>query len=338
MDKNFDVYGLGNALDDMEFEVSPEFLEKMGIKKGLMTLVDGERQEEILKSLDLKDAKRCCGGSAANTIIAVSQFGGKSSYSFRVGNDESGLFYYNNLLESGVKTNFEREGRPVGTTGKCLVFVTPDADRTMNTFLGISSEFSKTDVDVESIKASKWVYVEGYLVSTEKGKDAAKESKRVAEENGVRVALTFSDPFMVSTFKSGFEEIIGKGIDLLFCNEHEAMAFTGEDNVKEAAEQLKKVTKSMAITLGEKGALLYDYDASKFINVEAPQVKAVDSNGAGDLFAGAFLYGINHGMSFKEAGSLACSAASKLVTQFGARLSNEQPKSLLVDFGNELSQ
>ena len=280
MDKNFDVYGLGNALVDMEFEVSPEFLEKMGIKKGLMTLVDGERQEEILKSLNLKDAKRCCGGSAANTIIAVSQFGGKSSYSFRVGNDESGLFYYNNLLESGVKTNIQGEVRPVGTTGKCLVFVTPDADRTMNTFLGISSEFSKTDVDVESIKASKWVYVEGYLVSTDKGKDAAIESKRVAEENGVRVALTFSDPFMVSTFKSGFEDIIGNGIDLLFCNEHEAMAFTGEDNVEKAAEKLKKITKSMAITLGERGALLYDHDASKFINVGAPRVKAVDSNGA----------------------------------------------------------
>ena len=120
MEKSFDVYGLGNALVDMEFQVSPEFLGQMGIKKGLMTLVDGERQEEVLKQLDLSKSKRCCGGSAANTIIAVSQFGGKSSYSFRVANDESGLFYFNNLLDSGVSTNLKSEDRPEGTTGKCL--------------------------------------------------------------------------------------------------------------------------------------------------------------------------------------------------------------------------
>ena len=332
MEKSFDVYGLGNALVDMEFEVSPEFLDQMGIKKGLMTLVDGERQEEVLKKLDLSKSKRCCGGSAANTIIAVSQFGGKSSYSFRVANDESGLFYYNNLLESGVKTNLKSEDRPEGTTGKCLVFVTPDADRTMNTFLGISSEFSKNDVDKEAIASSKWLYVEGYLVSSEKGKDAAIESKRYAEENNIKVALTFSDPFMVTTFKEGFLDIIGKGVDLLFCNEFEAMSFSGEDTVEKAAEKLKKYTKSMAITLGDKGALIYDHEASEFIRVEAPRVKAVDSNGAGDLFAGTFLYGINNGLSFKESGELACQAASQLVTQFGARLQNEQPKLLLKEY------
>ena len=332
MGKSFDVYGLGNALVDMEFEVSPEFLKQMEIKKGLMTLVDGERQEVILKELDLAKAKRCCGGSAANTIIGVSQFGGKSFYSFRVANDEAGLFYYNNLLGSGVETSVKIDDRPEGVTGKCLVFVTPDADRTMNTFLGITTDFSKDDLDKEAILQSQWVYIEGYLVSSEKGKEAAIETKRYAEENNVKVALTFSDPFMVSTFKQGFLDIIGKSVDLLFCNEHEALSFTGEDTVEKAAEKMKKYTKSMAITLGERGALIYDDEASEFIRVEAPRVKAVDSNGAGDLFAGTFLYGINNGLSFKQSGELACKAASQLVTQFGARLQNEQPKLVLKEY------
>lgn len=326
--KKFNVYGIGNALVDMEIEVNPEFLKKMNIEKGLMTLVDKNRQDELLASVDGSQHKRTCGGSAANTVIAVSQFGGRSFYSCKVANDETGDFYFSDLLESGVQTNLHGE-RQSGVTGKCMVFITPDADRTMNTYLGITETFSVSELVEDEIKDSEYLYMEGYLVTSPTGKNAALEAKKIAQKNNVKTALTLSDPGVVSYFKEGFQEMIGDGVDLLFCNETEALSYTGKEKLEDAYNDLKKIAKTFAVTLGPKGAFVWD--GEKEIIIVTSKVEAVDSNGAGDLFAGAFLYALTHNHSFEEAGKLACMSASKLVTQFGARLKKDQARQIYKD-------
>ncbi len=323
MTKKYDVYGLGNALVDMEFEVDTDYLKKSSIEKGLMTLVDENRQNELIDHLHGIHHKRSCGGSAANTVIAVSQFGGKSFYSCKVAKDETGIFYFKDLKAHGVDTNLHADRLPDGTTGKCIVLITPDADRTMNTYLGITSEFSSQEVIFENIVDSKWLYMEGYLVASPTGKMACIEARQYAEENHIKTALTFSDVNMVNFFRSGLVEMLGpKGVDLLFCNEAEALAFAEKKSIDEALEVLKKFAKTFAITLGPKGALVFD--GKKEIHIVTMPVEAIDTNGAGDLFAGSFLYGINHGLSYADSAKLGCLASSTLVTQFGARLKNEQ--------------
>lgn len=327
--KKYHVYGIGNALVDMEFEVTPDFLNKNGVEKGLMTLVDHDRQAGLIEILngDGIRHRRSCGGSAANTVIGVTQLGGRAFYSCKVARDETGDFYANDLVENGVVTNLHGE-REKGVTGTCLVFVTPDADRTMNTFLGITSDFSARELVEVELANSEYLYIEGYLVTSPSAREAAKRAKSFAEQNGVKTALTFSDPGIVTHFRDGFLEILGdSGVDLLFCNESEARGFTGRSDVESAAEILRQHAKAFAITLGPKGAYLFD--GHQEIHIITGKVNAVDTNGAGDLFAGSFLYGLTHGLSYGMSGRLACSVASRLVTQFGARLKREQAREVL---------
>ncbi len=323
MAPQYDVYAIGNALVDMEFEVHDSFFKDHSIDKGLMTLVDEDRQNSLMSALHTKIKNRQCGGSAANTIIAVSQFGAKGFYSCKVSSDELGDFYFKDLVDAGVDTNLQSQKRQDGITGKCLVMITPDAERTMNTFLGITQTLSKEEVAADAIKKSSYVYMEGYLVTSPTGKAAAIHAREVAELNNVKTALTFSDVNMVKFFKDGLVEMMGpKGVDLLFCNEAEALAYTETAAINDAREALKKIAKNFVITLGENGAIIWD--GTTFIDIEPYQVKAVDSNGAGDMYAGAFLYGITQGQTLAGAGKLASMAASKVVSQFGPRLRPDQ--------------
>ncbi len=324
--KKYHVYGVGNALVDMEFEVEDAFFEANGIDKGVMTLVDEARQHELIGHLDAFDGKKASGGSAANTVIAVSYFGGKAFYSCKVANDELGDFYVHDLTAAGVDSNVG-DGRKDGITGKCLVMVTPDAERTMNTFLGITETFSVDELHQDAIVNSEYLYIEGYLVTSNTGRHAAIESRKIAEEHGVKTALTFSDPAMVQFFKDGLKDMIGDGVDLLFCNESEALSWAETDDLNQAIESLKQVARSFAVTRGSKGALLFD--GKHQIEISPHEVDAVDSNGAGDMFAGAFLYGITHGHSFFEAGNIASLASAKVVSQFGPRLAADAHKDIL---------
>jgi len=327
MMKKYDVTGIGNALVDIEFEVSDAFLDKYGIEKGLMTLVDEDRQGELMSAINTKTSKLQCGGSAANSIIAVSQFGGKSYYCCKVANDELGKFFTDDLRESGVNHNLDPFNLAEGITGKCLVMVTADAERTMNTFLGITEKFSTSQLNEEAIKASKYLYIEGYLITSPDAREAMLAAKRIAEANDVKVALTFSDPAMVKYFGAGFNEVIGSGVDMLFANEEEAMLYTGKDNLSEASEAMKKLAKHFVITQGNNGALIYDGET--FIDIAPYPTVAVDTNGAGDMFAGAFMYGITNGHSYASSGKLASMASSKIVSQFGPRLTWEEAREVL---------
>jgi sugar/nucleoside kinase (ribokinase family) len=325
--KKYDVTGIGNALVDIEFKVKDQFFIENEVEKGLMTLVDEVRQNSLMQVINTKEAKKQCGGSAANTVIAVSQFGGKSFYSCKVANDELGHFFINDMKESGVDHNLDPQRLHDGITGKCLVMVTEDAERTMNTFLGITQTYGVADVNESAIKDSKYLYIEGYLVTSENGKEAMRFAKKTAEENGVKVALTFSDPAMVKYFKSGFDDVIGHSVDLLFANEEEALLYSGKSNLMEAREELKKVAKHFIITKGKNGAMIFDGDT--FIDIEPYQTVAIDSNGAGDMFSGAFMYGITNGHSYASSGKLASMASSKIVSQFGPRLKWHEAKEIL---------
>lgn len=330
MTKKYDVYGIGNALVDIVTEVEDNFFFENGIEKGFMTLVDEERQHQLVQAIHLPGSNLQCGGSAANTIIGLSQFGAKGFYSCKVARDEMGKFYLKDLAGNNVSTNLTYESAAEGITGKCLVMTSPDTERTMNTFLGITASFSVDEINEEAIKDSSYIYIEGYLVTSENGVEAMKHAKKIAEENGVKTSLTFSDPSMVKYFKPQMEEVVGNGVDLLFCNEEEAMLFTDTNNVSEASEKLKKIAKKFAITQGSEGALLFD--GEKFIDIAPFPTKAIDANGAGDMFAGAFLYGITHDFNFGAAGNFASLAAARVVANLGPRLNLDQAKEVLEDF------
>ncbi len=325
----YDVYGIGNAIVDIITEVDHDFFAKNEVEKGVMTLVDEKRQLHLMKAIDMKRSKMSGGGSAGNTVVALNQFGGKSFYSCLVANDELGEFFLKDLKRNGVDTNLTHDQCPDGHSGRCLVMTSPDAERTMNTFLGVSSFLSPEQLDAEAIKNSTYVYLEGYLVASPKGLEALKEAKKIAERNKVSVALTFSDPSMVKYFSTQMQEIVGASVDLLFCNEEEAMIYTETDSINQAREKLKEIAKRFAITLGANGALIYDGDT--FIQIEPYKVRAIDTNGAGDMFSGAFMYAITHGHSYAEAGKLASLASSRVVSQFGPRLQPDQVKAILGD-------
>src|SRR6478609_6007188 len=320
--KKYDVYGIGNAIVDIVTEVENDFFAVNEVEKGVMTLVDEKRQIHLMKVIDMKKSKMTGGGSAGNTVTAINQFGGKSYYSCLVAHDALGKFFLEDLKRNAIDTNITYDKCPEGHSGRCLVMTSPDAQRTMNTFLGVSSFLSPEHLDESAIKDSTYLYLEGYLVASPKGLEAMKAAKKIAEANKVSVALTFSDPSMVKYFSAQMKEVVGASVDLLFCNEEEAMIFTGAENLHEARTRLREVAKRFVITQGENGATIFDGDT--YISIEPYKVKAVDTNGAGDMFAGAFMYGITHGHSYADAGKLASLASSKVVVQWGPRLETEQ--------------
>ena len=326
----YDIYGIGNALVDKEFEVTDAFLQAEGIEKGMMALIEEEQQVNLLAHLKetfgLK--KRAGGGSAANTIVAASQFGSKTFYACKVADDETGEFYMTDLKAAGVKTRLDEiKCAKDGSTGKCMVMVTPDAERTMNTFLGITADFCEEELHLDDLKESQYLYIEGYLVTSDVSRAAAIKARQVAKDNGVKVAMTFSDPAMVTYFKDNMVEMIGEHIDILFGNEEECMTFTGKDNMDDAIAELQKIADKLVITLGSKGAMVVNGD--DIITVAANKVEAVDTNGAGDMFAGAFMYGVTQGWDDEKSAKLANASAAEIVSVFGARLDKSTHVKLL---------
>ena len=317
--KRYDVYGLGSALVDTEIEVTDADLNALGIEKGVMTYVDENRQSQLINHLNkhLTLSKRVCGGSAANTIIALSQFGGKGCMACKVADDDNGRFYRQDLIHHGVYYSGS-EHLESGITGKCLVMITPDAERTMNSFLGIAAQLSPQDIDIAAIAESEYIYIEGYLVTSDSGRAAAIKARQTAHRCDTKVAISLSDPGIVTHFKDGLNEIIDGSVDLLFCNKQEALSWCGTDNLTTAIKTMQHTAKQFVITLGADGAVVFDGDQDYQVN--AQPVTAVDTNGAGDMFAGAYLYAISDGQSPVAAAQLANRAASAVISTYGPRL------------------
>ncbi len=325
--KKYHVYGLGNALVDFDYEAEVTDLTQLNIDKGVMTLIDEHRHHQLIAALQEHKHIKACGGSAANTMIAIMQLGGKGFYSCKVAADKSGDFYLQDLQNHGLHTNLTHQNRQQGHTGKCIVLVTPDADRTMNTYLGITASFSTDELVEEAIKDSQYIYIEGYLVASPTGCIAAKTAREIAEHYGTKTSITLSDPNMTEYFGDGLRNIIGNGVDLLFCNEDEAKLFSQTKNLTDAYQYLKTMAKTLVITRGSQGSLIFD--GSNTIEIKPYPVKAIDTVGAGDMYAGAFLYGLTHGYSYAEAGDIASCASAKVVAKFGPRLNKDEVALLL---------
>ena len=327
----FDLYGLGNALVDTEYHISDELLVGLGVEKGMMTLIDDAQLvvlEEQLRSRG-KLKKQASGGSAANSLIAAANFGAKVFYSCKVADDELGVFYHQDLVDSGVATNLDQIREP-GTTGRCLVMVTDDAERTMNTFLGITGDLGPHEIDETALKASSMLYIEGYLASSDKAREAAIRAHQIAKDAGIQVALTFSDPAMVTYFKDQVSEMVGDGVDLLFCNEQEAMTWTDEESIESALTALSNTATQWVCTRGKDGATVFD--GAKRIDIPGRVVTPVDTNGAGDMFAGAFLYGLSNDWGFEKSARFGVHTSGYLITQYGPRVALTNHAILLEEF------
>lgn len=323
--QQYDVYGIGNALVDTEYEVDDHFLKQTMLPKGHMTLIEEDDRRRLIHLLETEHehmvVKRAGGGSAANTMVIVAQLGGTSFYSCKVAADEIGDFFVSDLNTAGVKTNLS-EDRTQGVTGQCISMITPDAERTMTTFLGITNSLSSKELNPDALRASGRLYIEGYLVSSPTGFQAALEAQSIAIEAGVPVSLTLSDPAMVENFTGQFEQLLGQGVDLLFCNEDEAKLLTGADSAEGCSASLKDTVRQFVITRGKDGSLAFN--GSDFFEAPCVPTTAVDTTGAGDIFAGAFMYSLANGGDFSTANVLANKSASVLVSAFGARLTQEE--------------
>jgi sugar/nucleoside kinase (ribokinase family) len=317
MPRSFDVYGVGHALVDIQYSIAAERLGELGIRKGVMTLIDEPQQARLLQALKEADpVARASGGSAANTVIGVAGFGGRAYYTCLLGSDEWGDFYHRDLEQAGVRSNPDR--RAPGPTGKCVVLITPDADRTLNTFLGVSSQLAPEHLEDPLIQDSAFLYVEGYLVSSDNGFATCRRAQELARRAGTRVSLTLSDPAMVEHFRARFEELVAGGVDLLFCNEDEARAFTGATDRRAAASRLAGRVGAGCVTCGAEGALVFE--KGRCTQVPGFEARAVDTTGAGDLFAGGVLFGLARGHALERAARLGNCAAAQVVAYYGPRL------------------
>ena len=315
---HYDLYAIGNALVDSEYEVSDAQLKSMGVDKRHMTLIDTPRRAQLLEHVKALTPRQTGGGSAGNTVVALAQLGGKAFYSCKVAHDALGDFYVKDLQARGVDTNLNHTRASEGQTGSCLVLVTPDAERSMCTFLGVSAELDDAARHPKDIEKSKIYYMEGYLAASPTGLAAALKGRQIAREAGVALALTLSDVSMIQFCKAGLDAMLGDGVDYLFCNQEEAQVWCGSQDLNVVKETLKKLAKMVCLTRGPDGSEIIT--AQNSWHVPAEKVQAIDTNGAGDMFAGAFLYAITRGYSPEQAANLGNHAAAAVVSQHGNRL------------------
>jgi sugar/nucleoside kinase (ribokinase family) len=332
---NYDLYAIGNALVDSEYQISDSQLQAMGVEKRRMTLIDAQRRAELQRHLQHTAPRRTGGGSAGNTVVALSQLGGRAFYSCRVADDELGAFYTQDLLANGVDTNLTQGPGAPGVTGSCMVLVTPDAERSMSTFLGATSELDVAALHEQAINQSKIYYMEGYLAASPTGLQAALKGRQIAEANGVALATTLSDVSMIQFCREGLAAIIGQRLDYLFCNEEEAQAWCGTQDLQAIYAQIAQLAGTVCLTRGPLGCVVLE--GGRQTSVPAVAVTPLDTNGAGDMFAGAFLYAVTHGHTYAEAALLANQAAGRIVVQHGSRLTQDKMNAVKAHFEQGLT-
>ncbi|MBI5622717.1 MAG: adenosine kinase [Elusimicrobia bacterium] len=325
MTATVDVYGIGNALIDVQMSVEDGVLERIAaapppggpekIRKGNMHLVTPSFQCDLLGMLQGRDRATVSGGSACNTMIGVAQLGCRAAYCGKVGADSFGTFYGSDLRAAGVSYAV-----PPGKqgTGTCVVLVTPDAQRTMFTDLGISIELTPADLDLDAIAGSKWVYIEGYLWDAAGPKAASELAMERAKKKGAKVAYSFSDSFCVRRALADFRRFTKEYVDLVFCNEDEACAFADRPDAESALKEIRSCGAGVALTRGARGSLLH-LDGERH-DIPCVPAKPVDTTGAGDLYAAGVLAGLSKGLPPRKAGELGSSMAAKVIAVRGARI------------------
>ena len=314
-DALYDVVGIGNALVDVIAHAPDTFVDDNDLVKGSMSLVDTHRAVQLYQALG--SAVEMSGGSAANTMCGVASFGGRAAYIGKVTNDDLGQVFGHDLLAVGVHFR-PGEDRNDVPTGRCIIVVTPDAERTMNTFLGASSLLGVDDVDEAAVASARMLYMEGYLFDRDEAKSAFRHAAGVAHESGGMVSLTLSDSFCVDRHRDDFRRLVSDEVDLLFGNAAELISLYETDTFDEAIIELRRNCEFAAITTGADGSIIVTGD--EVIRVPAhPVRRVVDTTGAGDLYASGFMYGLTTGRSLAESGGLGSIAASEVISHVGPR-------------------
>ncbi len=329
---NYDLVGIGNALVDIEIQVDDAFIEEISVTKGGMTLSSASDQEKVLNALQSKPRKLSSGGSAANTIHGASVLGAKSYYLGRVANDDNGKHYTEDMRS--CKVGFNGPGSDDEATGTCVILITPDAERTMLTNLGVSSMLHPDNVDETIIRNAKAVYVEGYLWTGDETREAGLHMTKLAKQQNIPVAFTLSDAFVANTFKDSLLDFIQWNVDILFCNEGEAQAVTGETDSRKAFDKILAWVDILFLTLGSKGSLA-GKSGHEPVQVGTVPVEAVDTTGAGDLFAAGALYGLINDQSLKDSAIVGSYCAAQVVSHMGGRLpthSHTRIESILTEY------
>jgi len=319
----YDISALGNALVDTQYKVSSEFLSGVGIEADTMTLASAEEQAPIIEKLISMGSESVsdCGGSATNSLVAAANYGSNCHHVCRVADDEDGTRYLDSLRAAGVKhigVSSENSDMP---TGKCLILVTPDAKRTMISMLGVSAYLGASDIDYEVVENSKIFYIEGYMVTSDDNFNAVISTLEHLKGKDVLKALSLSDAGIVHGFKDKFDLIESYGIDMIFCNDDEAVAFSGKENLEDAIEFYKNKSYMTAVTKGADGSVVVQNGVEYLAPAE--KITPVDTNGAGDMFAGSFMHAFLQGHDVEACARFSNYASSKVVETFGPRLSSD---------------
>ena len=331
----YNVMAIGNALVDHEYVLSDAALEETDLTRGNMTLAGLEEQQQLLayfKLAEIEPSKQAGGGSAANTMYAFASLGGKPFYACRVGDDDQGAFYLRDLHEAGVATS-DKSIHEGGVTGSCVVAVTEDGERTMQTYLGTSSDITADNVDFEALTQANWLYLEGYLAMSESIQPAMTQLRQQAGIHGAKIAVSFADPAVIKFAKDGLLNMLGNKVTVIFCNSEEAKLFTDKKQIKAAARALLDYCQTAVVTNGANGAVVVhksnDESEIEIYDIPTPVVaNVIDTNGAGDNYAGTFLYALSQQYSLPECGRLASEVSAQVVQQFGPRLASQDYKDI----------
>jgi len=326
MTRKYELCGLGNAIVDVIASGTDELLAALDIQKGGMTLIDQMRAQKIYNAMG--PGKETSGGSAANTMAGFASFGGKGAYMGKVADDQLGRIFAHDLKAVGIDFFYTPlKGGP--ETASCLIIVTPDAQRSMNTFLGACVEFSESDVDEAVIRDSQIIYLEGYLFDKDTAKAAYLKATKIAKSAGTKVALTLSDSFCVERHRADFQNLIKNDVDILFANETEIMALYQSKTFDDAVASVRGQCDIIAITRSEKGSVVVTPETMDTVPA-APVTKVVDTTGAGDQYAAGFLFGVSRGMALVDCAALGSLAASEVISHVGPR-----PEASLADLAHQ---
>ena len=315
--KKYSVAAIGNAMLDVVCEVHEQFLVREGISKGAMNLVSRERSNNILQLV--RPIKETAGGSAANTISTLAKLGLKTGYMGKIADDSKGKIFKKDLIDNSIiyKTKFLDKSNSEAT-GKCIVLITPDKERTMNTYLGATEFLTDVDIDEELIAESEWLYLEGYRFDGQKSKEAFYKAIEIAKKNKTKIAITLSDSFCVDRHRSDFIYLLNTSADLVFCNEDELKSLYQVDDIHKAQKFIADTISCLACTCAEKGAYLFNASSVKEISTE--KVTVIDTTGAGDNFAAGFLYGLSKNFSLEECAAFGNIIAGEVLTVYGPRI------------------
>ncbi|MFY0692471.1 MAG: adenosine kinase [Paracoccaceae bacterium] len=316
MTKTYQVVGIGNAMVDVLWECPDAFLTENGVQKGIMQLTDRDRGVELYDRIG--PAREISGGSAANTIAAVAHLGGRTAYVGKVKDDQLGAIFAHDLRAQGADYDTPlADGGHAAETGRCIVLVTPDGERSMNTYLGVTEFLSPSDIDEGQMADAEWIYLEGYRFDGPDSHEAFAKAIAACKGAGGRVSLTLSDPFCVDRHRDAFRTMIRDHVDLLFCNRAEILSMYETEDFETALAQGARDCAILACTDSEHGAHVLS-DGQRW-HAPAVPVRVVDATGAGDLFAGAFLWGLTNGFDLEACGRMGCLGASEVISHIGAR-------------------